>query len=147
MHQETKISIIYNSFCPQNLDVISSVKYGETKFVFRPFWQGICIDTEALKSCLAEALSKNGLYISLETELFENKGLLEKACLITGNAKELFRLVKESSLCASKLPIRGRHLNRTLFNWRLICERSIQEYQWNTLAKICLLYTSDAADD
>ena len=77
--------------------------------------------------------------IDLETEIFENREVLEQICLMSGgHVRQLMQLIQETIKNINKFPITKQAAQRSIDSLSSVYRRTIEEPQWQILAELAV---------
>ncbi|MEL6580320.1 MAG: ATP-binding protein, partial [Cyanobacteria bacterium J06621_12] len=86
--------------------------------------------------------------IQLETQIFANQAVLENICLMSGgHVRQLMQLIQESINNIDQFPITQKAAQRSITKLRDVYRRTIEEPQWQLLAKVAKNKELENSDD
>jgi hypothetical protein len=81
---------------------------------------------------------------TLDTQVFDSAATLERLCLMSGgHVRNLMQLIRTALDWTDELPITAAAVQRAIEEARDTYRNTIQESQWETLAKVCLQKQAD----
>ena len=90
-----------------------------------------------LKELIRKRVSHFSPNLSLETELFENKEILNQICLMSGgHVRNMLQLMEEAIQRTEKLPISATAVQRAITKIRDPFRRTVDDGEWQILAKV-----------
>jgi len=103
----------------------------------------VCRRIELVDSRLVQTL--DGKVEGLDAPpVFDHADTLKQLCLMSGgHVRNLMQLIQKSIEWTDELPIRGQAARRAIEEARETYRRSIQEHQWEILARVCESKQSD----
>ncbi len=131
------ISLLYSSRANDLYD-----NYGETTIlpmimVQQPDGIPYQLGLDKLKEIISQRIKKINPDLNLETDIFENKTILEKLCIMSGgHVRQLMQLIQEAVNNISNLPITAKAAQRSITKLRDVYRRTIEESQWSILAEV-----------
>lgn len=134
------ISLLYSSRASDLFD-----NYGDTTIlpmimVQKPDGNFYQPGLDKLKEVISQRINKINDNLNLETDIFENKDVLERLCRMSGgHVRQLMQLIQEAINNIDKLPITAKAVQRSITKLKDVYRRTIEEPQWSILAEVAKL--------
>ncbi|MDJ0688595.1 MAG: ATP-binding protein [Xenococcaceae cyanobacterium MO_188.B32] len=142
------ISLLYSSRANDLYD-----NYGDTTILpmimvqqpdGSPYQPGL----DKLKEIISKRIKIINPNLNLETDIFEDKTILERLCAMSGgHVRQLMQLIQESINNIDDLPITAKAARRSITKLRDVYRRTIEESQWSILAKVAKSKKLENSDD
>jgi hypothetical protein len=92
-----------------------------------------------MKELIEKRVTQVAPHLSLETELFDTKEMVERLCLMSGgHIRNLLFMMQESINRTDNLPITANAAKRAITKLRDVYRRTAEQDEWQILAKLSL---------
>ena len=131
------ISLLYSS---KAANLVAN--YGDTTIlpmimVQKPDGSSYQPGLDKIKEIISQRIKKINPDLNLETDIFEDKAILESLCIMSGgHVRQLMQLIQEAINNIDDLPITAKATQRSITKLRDVYRRTIEESQWSILAKV-----------
>ena len=142
------ISLLYSSRANDLYD-----NYGDTTILpmimvqqpdGSPYQPGL----DKVKEIISQRIKKIKPNVNLETEIFDNKNILARLCLMSGgHIRQLMQLIQEAINNIDNLPITAKAAQRSITKLRDVYRRTIEEPQWSILSEVAKSQELQNSDD
>jgi hypothetical protein len=92
-----------------------------------------------MKELIEKRVKQVAPHLSLETELFDTKEMVERLCLMSGgHIRNFLFMMQESINRTDNLPITAKAAQRAITKLRDVYRKTTEQYEWQILAKLSL---------